>query len=622
MTKTYSLKVLGLTLAASMLLAACGGAAPAPTAAPAPAATDTPAAAAPAATDTPAAPAATDTPAAATTAVTSTTAMTATKPTAAPSTAGGGKTVTIGFYQEPSATYANYSTQTFAAWLGNLTTLGVWYFDEKGAPVLELAAEFPSADKGTISKDGKTITYKLKKDLKWSDGEPITSADFKYTFEQIMSDANKGTASKNGYDQIAKIDTPDAQTAVVTFKDVFSPWPTLFLASQGGLLPQHALKDLKTLDNSDFVTKGTGPFSGPFTIKEVVKGDHLTLAANPNYWRGKPKLDTVNIKIVESRDAVLAGLRAGDLDIGPDFVEGSIPDLDGLKDTVDYFATPGSSFEHYFFNLGTGDAISGPVGPCPFKDPNVRKAFILGIDRQTIADKLLYGKTRVIATLWPVAPWEDTNLKPLPFDAEQAKKLLDDAGYKPGSDGIRVGKCDGKDVKLSFKHATTAGNTLRANVQTLVQENLKNIGIEFTPDNVQSSVLFASYTDGGTFTTGKYELGGYTTGFVAGGDPSPSDAFKISGIPTEKNPAGGNNYHLVDKDLDQLSADQEKASDPAARKAIIDKMQQIIYDKSYVIPMYARLSITAHSKKVTGMKMVADNIFDVFTNSWEWDVSQ
>lgn len=593
------LNLLGLVAAASMMLTACARPAATPAAAPA----EQKPAAAPKPTEE-AKP--TDVPAA----------------TAAPAAAEGGKTVTIGFYQEPSATYANYSTQTFAGWLGDLTTMGVWYYDEKGAPVLELAAEYPSVKGGTISKDGKTITYKLKKDLKWSDGEPITSADFKFTWEQIMNAANTGIASKAGYDQIEKIDTPDAQTAVVTFKDVFSPWGTLFLASAGGLLPQHALKDLKTFDGSDFVTKGSGPFSGPFTIKEVVKGDHLTLAANPNYWRGKPKLDTINIKVVESRDAVLAGLRAGDIDIGPDFVEGSIPDLEGIKDTIDTFAVPSSSFEHYFFNFGTGDAVSGPAGPCIFKDEKVRKALIYGIDRFTIADKLLYGKTHVIASLWPVAPWEDTNLKPYPFDPEQAKKLLDEAGYKVGADGVRVGKCDGKEAKLSFKHATTAGNSLRANVQTLVQENLKDIGVEFTPDNVKSSILFASFADGGTFTTGKYEMGGYTTGFVAGGDPSPTDNFKISGIPTEKNPSGANAYHLVDKELDKLSADQEKAGDPAARLKIIQKMQKIMYDKAYVIPMYARLAITAHNKRVTGMKMVPDNIFDVFTTSYEWDVAQ
>ena len=617
MTNKQSFKFLGLAIAASMILAACAPAAPAATSAPAaPAATEAPAAAteapATAATEAPAEAAATEAPAEAATEA----------PTEAAAPTEGGKSLTIGFYQEPSSTYANYSTQTFAAWLGNMTTLGMWYFDQAGAPVLELASEFPSTEKGTISADSKTITYTLRPDLKWSDGEAITSADFKFTWEQIMKPENTGMGTRSGYDQIEKIDTPDATTAVVTFKDVYSPWSTLFLSFQGGLLPMHSLKDLATLDGSPYVTTGAGPFSGPFTIQEVAKGDRIVLAANPNYWRGKPKLDTVNIKIVESREAVLAGLQAGDLDIGPDFAESSIPDLEAI-DSLTTLATPGSSFEHYLFNFGKGDAATGPAGPCIFTIEAVRKAIILGIDRFTIADKLLFGKTRVIAGLWPVAPWENTELKPYPYDPEQAKKLLDEAGFKPGADGIRTGQCDGKEAKLSFKHTTTSGNQLRANVQTLVQENLKEIGVEFTPDNKTSDIVFASWTDGGTFTKGEYEMGGYTTGFVAGGDPGGFfDAFKISGIPSETNPAGGNNYHLIDEDLDRLSAEQEKTSDPAKRKEIIDEMQKIMYDKVYVIPMYARLTVDVFNKRVTGIKMVSDNIFDIFTNTWEWDVTQ
>ena len=612
MTNKHSFKFLGLAVAVSMLLAACTPAAPA-----APAATSAPAA--PAATQAPAT-AATEAPTAAAGA-TEAPAATKAATTEAAAPTEGGKSITIGFYQEPSASYANYSTQTFAAWLGDLTTLGVWYYDDKGAPVLELAAEYPSTDKGTISADGKVITYTLRPDLKWSDGEALTSADFKFTWEQILKPENKGMITKSGYDQIEKIDTPDATTAVVTFKNVYSPWGTLFLASAGGLLPMHALKDLPTLDGSPFVTTGAGPFSGPFTIKEIAKGDRIVLAANPNYWRGKAKLDTVNIKIVESREAVLAGLQAGDLDIGPDFAESSIPDLQGVE-SLNTFAVPGSSFEHYFFNFGKGDADSGPAGPCFFTNENVRKALTYGIDRFTIADKLLYGKTRVIATLWPVAPWENTELKPYPYDPEMAKKLLDDAGYKVGADGIRAGQCGGKEVKLSFKHTTTSGNQLRANVQTLVQENLKQIGVEFIPDNKTSDIVFASWADGGTFTKGDYELGGYTTGYVTGGDPGGVvDAFKISGIPSEKNPSGGNNYHLADADLDRLSTEQEQTSDPAKRKEIIDEMQKIIYDKAYVIPMYARLTVTAANKRVLNVKVVPDNIADAFTNSWEWDIA-
>jgi peptide/nickel transport system substrate-binding protein len=383
----------------------------------------------------------------------------------------------------------------------------------------------------------------------------------------------------------------------------------------------HALKDLPTLDGSDWVLKGTVTH-GPFKVKEVVKGDRIVLEANDLYWRGRPKLDTVNIKIVPDRDALLAGLRAGDVDIGVDFAESNIPDLTGI-DTLNTFAVPGAAFEHYLFNMGAKwpDALGTELQDkiCPFQDLKVRQAFLYAIDRFTIADKLLFGKTKVVAGLWPNSAFEDPELKPYPFDPEKAKALLDEAGYKAGADGIRVGQCNGKEAKLSFRHSTTTPNQLRANVQAIVQQNLKDVGIEFTPDNKPSDVLFDTFANNGTLSSGSYELGGYTTQFVNGGDPDPSDGFMIGGIPTA-DANGGNYYRLEDADLDALSKEQAGVADPAKRLEIIRKMQKVMYDKAYVIPMYARLGVSAAVKRVTGLKPGPTT--DNFWNSYEWDVTQ
>ncbi len=315
-------------------------------------------------------------------------------------------------------------------------------------------------------------------------------------------------------------------------------------------------------------------------------------------------------------------MRAADVDIGVDFAESNIPDLTGI-DTLNTFAVPGPSFEHYLFNMGNkwpaalGTELQDKI--CPFQDLKVRQAFLYGIDRFTIADQLLFGKTKVVAGLWPNSIFEDPELKPYPFDPEKAKALLDEAGYKAGADGIRVGQCNGKEAKLSFRHSTTTPNALRANVQAIVQQNLKDVGIEFTPDNKPSAVLFDTYANNGTLTSGSYELGGYTTQFVNGGDPDPSDNFMISGIPTT-DANGGNYYRLEDAELDALSKEQASVADPAKRLEIIRKMQKVMYDKAYVIPMYARLGVSAAVKRVTGLKPGPTT--DQMWNSYEWDVTQ
>jgi peptide/nickel transport system substrate-binding protein len=603
------LSIASFTVVASLVLAACGGAAPAPTSAPtaAPQATSAPTEA-PKATD---APAATTAPTATTEAATATT-----EPTAAPA---GPKQITIGWYQEPSAVIAIYSSQTFVAWLGELTNVGLWNYDDNEAMVLELADKFPDVSNGGLSADGKTITYTLRSGLKWTDGEPLTSADIKFTWEQIVKPENQGVYSRSGYDQIDSIETPDAQTAVVTFKEIYAPWPGLFSqtgVAGYGLLPQHILKDSKTLDGSDFVLKS--PITaGPYKVVNVVKGDRIELEAADTYWRGRPKIDKIFIKVVPDRESVLAGLRTGDLDVGDDFVEGSIPDLEAV-DTLNINSKVTPNFEHYFFNLGTNKY--GVEGPCPFQDVKVRQAITYGIDRFTIADKLLYQKTRVVAGLWPNSSYEDTSLEPYPFDPEKAKSLLDEAGYMPGADGIREGKCGGKTVKLSFKHMTTSGNELRANVQTLVQQNLKDIGVEFIPDNKPSDTLFATFAENGPLAVGDYEIGGFTTSFVNGGDPDPTDYFKLDGIPTKQAPNGNNWYRLEDAELDKLSTEQATIVDVAKRTEIIKQMQKIMYDKAYVIPMYARLNIDPTNKRITGVKPSASGL--IYWNIWEWDVTQ
>jgi peptide/nickel transport system substrate-binding protein len=616
MLRKRQFRISSLLIGAALILGACGGATPAATTAPTTAATSAPQASATSAPTE----AATEAPKATEAATATQAATEAPKATEAPTTGEGGKQITIGWYQEPSALTSIYSSQTFVAWLGEISNVGLWNYDDSEKPVLELAEVFPALDNGGISKDGKTITYKLKKDLKWSDGQPLTSADIKFTWQAIINPENKGVYSRSGYDQIDSIDTPDAQTAVVKLKDVFAPWSSTFFVQTGvagyGLLPQHVLKDLKTLDGSDFVLKSPVT-AGPYKVVNVVKGDRIELAATDTYWRGKPKIDKIFIKIVPDRESVLAGLRAGDLDVGDDFVEASIPDLQAV-DTLNTFAKVTPNFEHYFFNLGTKKY--GLEGACAFQDVKVRQAFIYAIDRQTIVDKLLFGKTRVVAGLWPNSPFEDSNLQPYPYDPEKAKSLLDQAGYKPGSDGIRAGTCGGKPVKLSFKHMTTSGNELRQNVQTLVQQNLKDVGIEFIPDNKPSDTLFGLYADNGPLATGDYEMGGFTTSFVNGGDPDPTDYFRLGGIPTKDQPNGNNWYRLEDAEIDKLSQEQAKLPDLAARTEIIKKMQKIMYDEAYVIPMYARLNVDAANKRITGIKPSATAL--IYWNVWEWDVTQ
>ena len=343
----------------------------------------------------------------------------------------------------------------------------------------------------------------------------------------------------------------------------------------------------------------------------------MTFLPNPNYWKGHPKLDQILIKFVPDPETAKAALKTGDVDFVPDFAESDLADLPALAPAIITRVDAGPEFEHYLFNLGvkgTGVGQSDYDGFCPFKSVDVRKAIILGIDRQTIVDTLLFGKTTVPASLWPNSYWYNTNLTPYPYDPDKAKTLLDGAGYTPGADGIRHGMCNGVDTKLSFNFETT-NKQLRIDMGTAVQGMLKLIGVEFKPTFIPSGTFFGTYSAGADMATGKFDMAGYTTGFY----PDPfTDGFLCSTVISAQNQGGDNNYHLCDPALDTMMNAANASADPAVRKQAIDQVQQYMYDNALVIPMYARANVMAYLARL--ILPPTSVIGGMMGDTFDWDV--
>ncbi|MEK7276382.1 MAG: ABC transporter substrate-binding protein, partial [Chloroflexota bacterium] len=183
----------------------------------------------------------------------------------------GGKTVTGGWDQEPDSIVPYFTQMSYAIWITQLTLVGLGEWDDNGSFVPELAAEVPTADNGGVSPDGLTITWKLKDCLYWSDGERITSADVKFTWDVIMDPGNAVT-SRTGYDKIASVETPDDLTVVIKFAELYPPWQVLFTQGPnngGAILPKHILEGQTGLESNDFVHQPSVA-SGPFVIAEWV----------------------------------------------------------------------------------------------------------------------------------------------------------------------------------------------------------------------------------------------------------------------------------------------------------------------------------------------------------------
>ncbi len=549
-------------------------------------------------------------------------AATGTAPIAFPT---GGKSVTGAWSQEPDSVAPYWTQMSYADWITQLTLYGLGMWDDQGNFIASMGADIPTAANGGVSADGLTVTWHLKPCLYWSDGQPITSADVKFTWETVM---NKDLAAlqTTGYNKIASIDTPDDLTAVIHFSELYPAWQTLFTQgpnNSGGLLPKHLLEgtDMKAFIHWPTIS------SGPWIITEWVAGDHMTLLPNPNFYNGRAKLDRILIKFVPDPETALAALQTGDVDWYPDFSESDIPTVKALEPAIHLLVKPGFDFEHYFFNLGTTAGVTKPDGTvvgksdvngfCPFKDIRVRKAITLGINRQAIADTLLNGATQVSATQWPNSTWTNSTLVPDAYDPTAAAALLDAAGYTLGADGIRHGMCDGVDTKLSFGFETT-NKQIRVDAALAAQSDLKKIGIEFKPTHLPAGTFFATYADGGDMALGKFDMAGYTTGFYPDPMTGVLDSYSCAMVPSKDNPGGLNNYHICDPQLDTLMAAVNATADPAVRKTALDAVQKYIYDQYYVIMMYVRANVYGYVDRfVPGPFSFTSNMD---WNSEVWDV--
>lgn len=535
----------------------------------------------------------------------------------------GGKSATGAWSQEPDNIVPYFTQMSYAIWITQLTLVGLAEWDDQGNFVPELAAEVPTADNGGVSADGLTITWKLKEGLKWSDGEPITSADVKFTWEAVMDPGNAPT-SRTGYDKIASVETPDDQTVVITFSELYPPWQTLFTQGPnngGAILPKHVLEGKTALESDPFIHQPSVG-SGPFIITEWVAGDHMTLLPNKNFYKGRPVLDQVQIKFVPTPETALAALQTGDVDWYPDFSESDIATLKDMQGqgVLGFKVVPGADFEHYFFNMGTTTGVDGSGaadvdGFCPFKDIRVRKAITLGINRQAFVDSLLSGETIVPATQWPNSSWTNSSLQADAYDPDAAMALLEEAGYTDADgDGVREGKCNGEDVKLSFNFETT-DKQIRVDIALATQSDLAKIGVEFKPIHTPAGTFFGTYADGGPMPTGNYNMAGYTTGFY----PDPyTDNYKCESVPSAANPSGTNWYLNCDPVLSDMMEEMNASSDPSVRKEKLDAAQQYIFENYYVIMMYARANIYGYSNRFV------PGPFGFFSNqNWNaevWDV--
>lgn len=506
-------------------------------------------------------------------------------------------TLRVAIQSEPINLNPILSSNTTDGVVDNMIFDGLVTADAKGNPVPALADPVPTLENGGISKDGLAITYHLKSGVKWHDGVPFTSKDVKFSWQAVMNPKNN-TTSRNGYDQVASVDTPDAQTVVFHLKHKFAPIVnTLFAESDNPIwiVPEHILAKYPNINTLPFNSEPIG--TGPFKIAKWVKGDHIELVANPDYFRGKPKLQKIIIRVIPDENTTLNALKTHDIDW---MFQASPNTCDQLKNvpgvTVPFIAVDG--YEGVLLNL------SHP----PLDNPLVRQAIAYAVDKNEVVDKLTCGTQRVATEDHPAWSWaHNPSVPAYPHSTAKAKELLGKAGYTLGADGIF--QKNGK--KLSLVGVANNSNITRRKISVLMQAQLHSAGIDMQIKYYPGAQLFAPAGEGGILQLGHYDLS--FSGWFAGIDPDDSSQFICSMVP----PGGYNYTRYCNQEMDAAQKVALTNYDIPTRKAAYYKIEnRLAVDLPQIFFYWQNFAEPIN----TDFKGFAPNAVTESWNAYQWSI--
>ncbi len=555
---------------ASSLLQACGGGASAPTAtAPAAPTTSQGVGATP--------PALTPTRVAGSAAASGTVApqTTGATPAAGPPQKGG--QIIVGISQEPQNFNPILPWTDVQRWAHAALFDSLWRIGPKGEFLPNLAAEIPTTATGGISADGLTFTIKLRKDAKWHDGQPFTAKDVVFTWNTILN-PNVTSYSTVGFDQIASMTAPDDATVVFKLKAPYAP--IMATLADMFIIPEHILAKSADINKDAFNTKkpiGTGPF----TFVEWVAGDHMTFAGNKSYHGPGPYLDRLIFKYIPDLTVLFTQFKTGEIDITG--IQGiTVDHYQEAKalPNINLFVSTGTTTEFVCLNF---------LNPL-FQDKQVRQALYYGMDKKPVVQDVFLGLVPEAETYVPPESWAyDPKVKGAhSYDPAKAKQLLEAAGWKVGSDGVRVK--DGQ--RLSFENGVTAGNKPREQNQQVLQQQWKQIGVEMKINNLPAAVIFGDF-----FRLSKFQT--IFNGIAMGPDPDFSYRMDSHYIPV-KGGNGRNSVAYSNPQMDALLAAGVRELDQEKRKAIYAQIQELFVDDLPYLPIYHYVGISATKAAVQG----------------------
>ncbi len=521
----------------------------------------------------------------------------------------------LGMTQSPGTWNPLISSMLAKSLISNMTARPVTAWNAESKLVCMTCTELPTVENGKArvidlpdGKKGMEIDVELR-DFKWGDGTPVTAKDVAFTLE-VGKHPLSGVASSEGYRRIIKFDAKDDRRFTMTIDRVTFDYNSIGLQ----LLPAHIEKPIFDANPAEyrnktaFDTNSTSPglYFGPFRVVEIVPGNRIVLEQNPTWTGEKPHFKRIVVKIIENTAALEANLLSGNVD----YVLGELGlSLDQVlafekrhKDKYDFIYKPALIYEH----------IDTMLDNKLLEDRRVRQAILMAIDRKAISEKLFEGKQPVAdGPISQLDPMFTPDTRHYPYDAAQARKLLDEAGFKDLRSGVRH---DAKGERLSLEITTTAGNRVRELVAQVIQSQLRQVGVEVRikaePPRVFSETLNRRQFSG---------LAMYA--WVQSPQGVPRTLLYSTEIPTAENAWSGQNYPgYRNPAMDAALDGAERELNFEKRRALFAEIQRIHAEDLPVLPLFFRVDPFVVPKQLKGVVPTGHlNSSTLWIEQWRWE---
>lgn len=456
---------------------------------------------------------------------------------------------------DPSSTNPINTSDRWGLTLTNIIFSPLIRVEADGSYVNELAENYE------IAEDGLSITVSLRKDVKWSDGEAFTADDVIFTYNQKVKEENGGSDGLYINEQPVTFEKVDDYTVKFVLPAVSAP-ALDNIVTETYIIPEHIYNDEADFSVSELTNTPVG--TGPYKFVEYKHGEHIKLEANEHYYKGKPEIDQLVLKIIASADTRKVALQTGEVDAS--FVLPSdIKDLDSK--TITTYAYTENRVGYLGLNTTTPE----------LKDVRVRQALLFALNKGDMNQAAYLEKEfyETPTSFLPVAnPFRTEKVESYDQDLEKAKKLLADAGVT------------GLTVNLGY-NSTDPAQTLQA---TLIQEQLSKIGVTVELAGGDSTALFTELRKEGSVA---YDL--FLGGYIMGNDPDQyARLFKSGG--------GSNYFKLASAEIDGLFEQGAVELDKDKRATIYDDLQASLADQAAIYPIVDNKKILAVNNRIEGVE--------------------